>query len=149
MRYKIKYHKKNNCRLNIGIMNKKSGFTLIELIAVIAIIIILSGVLLPKVLGYVQEAKKLRVVDQCRKVVMATESYNLRYIPLEKNQSISMIIKKDGISKYINEEEFKNIDITNTTLQNCYDVVNGAEFDFNSESEILNSGSIKLIEEKK
>lgn len=149
MEKKIKYKEMNNCRLNIGITNKKSGFTLIELIAVIAIIIILSGVLLPKVIAYVQEAKKLKVVDQCRKVVMATESYNLRYIPLEKNQNVSSIIKKDGISKYIQEEEFKNIDITNTTLQDCYNVVNGAEFDFNSESEVLNSGSIKLIEEKK
>lgn len=149
MEKKIKYKEMNNCRLNIGITNKKSGFTLIELIAVIAIIIILSGVLLPKVIGYVQEAKKLKVVDQCRKVVMVTESYNLRYIPLEKNQNVSSIIKKDGISKYIQEEEFKNIDITNTTLQDCYNVVNGAEFDFNSESEVLNSGSIKLIEEKK
>ncbi len=149
MENKIKYKEINNCRLNIGIINKKAGFTLIELIAVIAIIIILSGVLLPKVFGYVQEAKKLKVVDQCRKVVMATESYNLRYIPLEKDQSVSSIIKKDGISKYIDEKEFKNIDIANTTLKNCYDIVNGAEFDFNSESEILNSGSIKLIEEKK
>ena len=149
MEKKIKYKEMNNCRLNIGITNKKSGFTLIELIAVIAIIIILSGVLLPKVIGYVQEAKKLKVVDQCRKVVMATESYNLRYIPLEKNQNVSSIIKKDGISKYIQEEEFKNIDITNTTLQDCYNVVNGAEFDFNSEREVLNSGSIKLNEEKK
>ena len=148
MEKKIKYKEMNNCRLNIGITNKKSGFTLIELIAVIAIIIILSGVLLPKVIAYVQEAKKLKVVDQCRKVVMATESYNLRYIPLEKNQNVSSIIKKDGISKYIQEEEFKNIDITNTTLQDGYNVVNGAEFDFNSESEDLNSGSIKPIEEK-
>lgn len=149
MEKKIKYKEINNCRLNISIANKKAGFTLIELIAVIAIIIILSGVLLPKVIGYVQEAKKLKVVDQCRKVVMATESYNLRYIPLEKNQNVSSIIKKDGISKYIQEEEFKNIDITNTTLQDCYNIVNGAEFDFNSESEILNSSTIKLIEEKK
>ncbi len=149
MEKKIKYKEINNCRLNISIVNKKAGFTLIELIAVIAIIIILSGVLLPKVIGYVQEAKKLKVVDQCRKVVMATESYNLRYIPLEKNQNVSSIIKNDGISKYIQEEEFKNIDITNTTLQDCYNVVNGAEFDFNSESEILNSSTINLIEEKK
>ena len=106
---KVKYEIKSNRRLSINIKEKSSGFTLIELIAVIAIIMILSGVLFPKVLGYVQEAKKLKVVDQCRKIVMATESYNLRYIPLEKNQSVSSIINKDGIKKYINEEEFKNI----------------------------------------
>lgn len=149
MVYTNKYKEKNNCRLNIRIKNKKAGFTLIELIAVIAIIIILSGVLLPKVLGYVQEAKKLKVVDQCRKVVMATESYNLRYSPLEMNQNVSNVINKDGIKKYINEEEFKNINITNTTVQNCYDIVNGAEFDFDGESEMLNSNSIKFVEDKK
>ncbi len=97
---KVKYEIKSNRRLSINIKEKSSGFTLIELIAVIAIIMILSGVLFPKVLGYVQEAKKLKVVDQCRKIVMATESYNLRYIPLEKNQSVSSIINKDGIKKY-------------------------------------------------
>ena len=136
---KVKYEIKSNRRLSINIKEKSSGFTLIELIAV----------LFPKVLGYVQEAKKLKVVDQCRKIVMATESYNLRYIPLEKNQSVSSIINKDGIKKYINEEEFKNINTGTTTVQNCYDIVNGAEFDFNSDSEILNSSSIKFIEERK
>lgn len=146
---KVKYEIKSNRRLSINIKEKSSGFTLIELIAVIAIIMILSGVLFPKVLGYVQEAKKLKVVDQCRKIVMATESYNLRYIPLEKNQSVSSIINKDGIKKYINEEEFKNINTGTTTVQNCYDIVNEAEFDFNSDSEILNSSSIKFIEERK
>lgn len=142
--YEIKIRFKNIARLNIKIKNKKYGFTLIELVAVIAIIIILSGALLPKVLGYVQEAKKLKVVDQCRKVVMATESYNLRYSPLNTSESIKNIIEKNGVDKYLDREEFKNIDIDNTTIKNCYDIVNGAEFDFNEQSEILNCSSIEI-----
>ncbi|MBE6071433.1 MAG: prepilin-type N-terminal cleavage/methylation domain-containing protein [Clostridium butyricum] len=139
---------KNSCNLDIKRKRKKEGFTLIELIAVIAIIIILSGVLFPKVLGYVQEAKKLKVVDQCRKIVMANESYSLRYTPLEKSQNVSNIINKNGISKYLEENELNNINIQNTTIQNCYDIVNGAEFRLNTEggSEILDSSSIEYIE---
>ena len=55
---------------------KKKGFTLIELMAVIAIIAILAAVLVPTVSGYITRAKKTAVITQARSVVNAVSVYN-------------------------------------------------------------------------
>ena len=47
---------------------KNKGFTLIELIVVVSIILILSGFLVPKVIGYQDKAKKAKVVNTARQI---------------------------------------------------------------------------------
>lgn len=56
--------------------DKKKGFTLIELIVVMAIILVLGSLLLPRYNGYKSKAEKLKIVDTGRQIYLAAiESY--------------------------------------------------------------------------
>lgn len=130
--------------------NKKDGFTLIEVISVIAIIGMLAVILLPKIGGYIKEAKKLKVVENCRQVVMAVESYNIKISSdIKQTDTIEKIINKDGISNYIKGDDLKNINLNETKLQDCYAIIEGAEFDFKDGSEILNPLTINKIDDER
>ena len=80
--------KKNKC---------KRGFTLIELIAVLAIISILFTVLTPKVIGYIKEAKKTKALSEVREVVLAVDTYNINATdPLVEGSNFTDISGKIG-----------------------------------------------------
>ncbi|SFC43555.1 type II secretion system protein [Clostridium uliginosum] len=132
-------------KVSINNRNKKKGFTLIELIAVMAIIAILATAIIPRVTGYVKEAKKTKVIDQCRKVIMAVESYNVKQNSNLVNTTTIMVAKDTkGISKYLVGVNLVNLN-DNTTVQDCYDILNGAEFDIEKDTEKLKVGSIEKL----
>lgn len=96
---------------------KKKGFTLIELIAVIAIIGILAGVLVPKINGYMQEAKKTKVMDQSRKVLLAVESYNMKNdkpIDINNTNTVDTALSKASIIEFIDPGKDKATILSST-----------------------------------
>jgi prepilin-type N-terminal cleavage/methylation domain-containing protein len=56
-------------------MEKNKGFSLVELIIVIAVMAILTGIIAPQFLGYTDEAKRNVAIRNCRTVVKTTEVY--------------------------------------------------------------------------
>ena len=104
---------------------KKSAFTLIELIVVIAIIAILAAALTPSFTGYINEAKKVAVINQAKNVVTAYESAKVK--PSNTYTLDTTVDTFAGGSDLLEDKDVNKL--SNTSIGNCYSIVNTEEYD--------------------
>lgn len=60
-------------------MKIKKGFTLIEIIAVMAIISIIAAIIIPKVITHFKEAEKSKDLANARTIITSVDLYNIEY----------------------------------------------------------------------
>lgn len=104
---------------------KKSAFTLIELIVVIAIIAILAAALTPSFTGYINEAKKVAVINQAKNVVTAYESAKVK-----SSNTYTLNTTVDTFADGSALLDPKDVNkLSNTSIGNCYSIVNTEKYD--------------------
>ena len=109
--------------------SKKAGFTLIEVVAGLAIISILSIIFAPKVGNFIGKANKTRALDEVRQVVLAVEDYSIESgNKVDENENFASIKKKlNGIEKdkkVIDVKTIKSID-ENMKYSTMLELING------------------------
>lgn len=109
---------------------KKRAFTLIELVAVAAILGILSALLVPKITGYIKESKKALIIDQARKARQAVETYEMlnekefkdKDVPGCTKNTIKAVLTFDETNKYLEGEKLDKLK-EDMTMDIVYEIV--------------------------
>ncbi|MDU2490259.1 MAG: type II secretion system protein [Clostridium celatum] len=123
---------------NVKFKKKKKGFTLIELVAVLAIIAILSTAFIPKFGKYITEAKKVAVLNEAKNVVAAYESAKVRINTSEDNTNISSLISNG----YLEKDSIKKIP-TDFSVESCKQLMDTENYTFDIDSTSGHATNIK------
>lgn len=110
---------------------KRDGFTLIELVAVMAIIAVLAAAFVPKISGYMNEAKKVSVLNEAKSVITAYESTVFSSSSLSESSTIATVISTSG--GLLTSDDITKID-TDFTVAQCRNLLNTDKFTFTVES---------------
>lgn len=116
----------NFFKINSNLKNKKKGFTLIELVAVMAIIAILSAVFIPRFGNYITQAKKVSILNEAKSIVTAYESVKYKSTTKNENETIGSDLQGDNLP--IEKDSLKKLG--NATVAQCKLLLDTENHDF-------------------
>ena len=116
----------NFFKIKSNLKNKKKGFTLIELVAVMAIIAILSAAFIPRFGNYITQAKKVSILNEAKSIVTAYES--VKYKSPTKNETETLGSDLQGDNLPIEKDSLKKLG--NATVAQCKLLLDTENHDF-------------------
>ena len=109
-------------KLQKKVTNKK-GFTLIELIVVIAIIAILAAVLIPRFAGFTESGRKSAAISNARNILVAVQAMD------SEGETLADIDSSD-ITSYAGSDFFTNSSSINTITRATTGTKTGVDFEY-------------------
>lgn len=116
----------NFFKIKSNLKNKKKGFTLIELVAVMAIIAILSTAFIPRFGNYITQAKKVSILNEAKSIVTAYESVKYKSTTKNENETIGSDLQGDNLP--IEKDSLKKLG--NATVAQCKLLLDTENHDF-------------------
>lgn len=116
----------NFFKIKSNLKNKKKGFTLIELVAVMAIIAILSATFIPRFGNYITQAKKVSILNEAKSIVTAYESVKYKSTTKNENETIGSDLQGDNLP--IEKDSLKKLG--NATVAQCKLLLDTENHDF-------------------
>ena len=116
----------NFFKIKSNLKNKKKGFTLIELVAVMAIIAILSAAFIPRFGKYITQAKKVSILNEAKSIVTAYESIKYKSTTKNENETIGSDLQGDNLP--IEKDSLKKLG--NATVAQCKLLLDTENHDF-------------------
>ena len=95
-------------------LKNNKGFTLVEIIVVLVILAILAAIAVPAVLGYVDESKKTRYIEEAHSIYTVIQTEEARYKALGNELNNNTEYKKE-----LTETITKKTGIQNVTFGTC------------------------------
>lgn len=130
----------------MNLKKKKKGFTLVELMAVIAIIAVLAAVLVPTVSGYIERSKKTALITQVRSAINAIEVYNSTATSdkIDEDDTLGMLIPASTSTgatgtetAFVNQELLQAEDVSKLNISLKYKELKAINTDENAMNNIF------------